>query len=132
MVSLACRGNPKFEVSKIELERKTVSYSIDTLRKLKRKYGSSTKLFFIAGSDSLNELESWREIDEILKIANFIVAKRPGYPINKLNGRVKLVEIPVPDISSSMIRRRVRYSQSIRYLVPESVRRFIIMHRLYK
>ena len=132
MVALACRGNPQFEVSKIELERREVSYSVDTLRKLRNKYGKSTKLFFIAGSDSLNELESWKNIDEVMKLANFVVAVRPGFPVAKLKRKVRFIKIPALDISSSMIRNCLRLSQPVRYLVPESVRRFIVKHRLYK
>lgn len=132
MVALACRGNPRFELSKIELEKGSVSYSVDTLRKLRNKYGKNAELFFIIGSDSLNELRSWKDIDEVLKLANFIVANRPGFPVKKLKRKVKLIEIASLDISSSMIRDRLRHSQSIRYLVPESVRKFIMKHRLYK
>lgn len=132
MISLASRGNPRFKVSKIELERKTISYSVDTLRILKNKYGKNTEIFFIAGSDSLNELESWKNIGEVLKLANFVIAIRPGFPIRKLKRRVKFIEIPLLDISSSMIRKRIKASKSIRYLVPEKVRKFITRHRLYK
>lgn len=132
MVALSCRGNPRFEVSKIELEKRSVSYSVDTLRKLRDRYGENAELFSIIGSDSLNELESWKDIEEVLRLANFIVVNRPGFPVKKLKKKVKLIEIPALDISSSMIRNRVRHSQSIKYLVPESVRKFIIKHRLYK
>ena len=132
MVSLACKDNPKFEVSKIELKRKSVSYSVETLRRLKKKYGKNAELFFITGSDSLDELESWKNIDEILKLANFIVALRPGFPIKKLRRGIKLIKIPVPDISSSTIRERARLSRQIRSLVPESVRRYIIKNKLYQ
>ena len=132
MISLASRGNPRFEVSKIELERKTISYSVDTLRILKNKYGKNTEIFFITGSDSLNELESWKNIDEVLKLANFVIAIRPGFPVRKLRRKVKFIEIPLLDISSSMIRKRIKASKSMRYLVPEKVRKFITRHRLYK
>jgi nicotinate-nucleotide adenylyltransferase len=132
MVALACKTNPKFEASKIELEKRAVSYSVDTLRRLKTKFGKGTELFFIIGSDSLSGLESWRNMDEILKLANFVVAYRPGYPIKKLNLKVKSIKVPTLDISSSAIRGRVRRSQSIKSLVPEPVRKFIIDSKLYK
>ena len=132
MVSLACKGNPRFEVSKIELKKKAVSYSIDTLKNLRCKYGKRAELFFITGSDSLKELESWKDINKILKLANFVVATRPGFPAVKTKRKVKIVRIPALDISSSMIRSRLRLSRSIRYLVPEKVRKFIIKHKLYK
>lgn len=132
MAILACKGNPKFEVSKIEIKKRSVSYSVDTLKRLRKKYGEDAELFFIIGSDSLNELDKWKDVNEVLKLANFIVANRLGFPTKKLKRRVKLIEMPALDISSSMIRDRVRRSQSVRYLVPESVRKFIIQHRLYK
>ena len=132
MVKLACKGNAKFEVSKIELKDGAVSYSVNTLRKLRDKYGENTELFFITGSDSLNELESWKDITEVLRLTNFVVANRSGFPVKKLKREVKLIKIPALDISSSMIRNRVRRSQPIKYLVPEPVRKFIIKHRLYK
>jgi len=132
MLTLACRTNSRFEVSRLELERKGVSYSIDTLRKLRNKYGKSAELFFIAGSDSLRNLESWKNIDKVLKLVNFVVAARPGFPVKKIKRKVKLITLPALNISSSVIRKRVRLSQSIRYLVPEDVRKFIIRRGLYK
>lgn len=132
MVLLACKDNPRFEVSRIEIKKKAVSYSVDTLRKLRRKYGKDAELFFLVGSDSLSELESWKDVNEVLRLANFVVASRPGFPAKRLKKRVRLIEIPAINISSSMIRNRVRQSQSIKYLVPEKVRRFIIKYRLYK
>ncbi len=132
MVGLACMGNPKFETSKIELERRRVSYSVETLRKLRDKYGKAAKLFFIAGSDLVDELESWKDIEEVLKLANFIIAKRPGFPVRKFRNNISIIEIPDAKISSSMIRSRLRRSRTIRYLVPESVRLFIIKRGLYK
>ena len=132
MVALACRDNPQFKVSGIEFKRRAVSYSVDTLRRLRKRYGKNAELFFITGSDSLNELESWKNIDEVLKLSNFVVAVRPGFPATKLKRKVKFIEIPALDISSSMIRDRVRRSRSIRYLVPGPVRNFIIKHGLYR
>ena len=132
MVLLACKDNPRFEVSRIEIKKKAVSYSVDTLKKLRRKYGKDAELFFLVGSDSLSELENWKDVNEVLRLANFVVASRPGFPAKKLKKRVRLIEIPAINISSSMIRNRVRRSQSIKYLVPEKARRFIIKHRLYK
>ena len=132
MVTLACKGNPKFEVSGIELERKAVSYSVDTLRRLGNKYRKGTELFFITGSDSLGELATWKDIDEILKLAKFVVALRPGFPISGPKQKVRFIKIPLLGISSSMVRGRLRLSQPIRYLVPGPVRKFIIKHRLYR
>lgn len=132
MVSLACRGNPAFEVSKIELEKRDISYSVDTLRKLKKQYGKETKLFFIIGSDSLCELDTWKDVEELFKLADFVVGERPGFPIRKTRSKIKVIKIPLLDISSSMIRSRVRRCLPIRYTVPEAVRNFIKRLELYK
>jgi len=132
MVKLACKENPKFEASKIELQRSGVSYSVDTLRTLKKKYGRETELYFIAGSDSLTELETWKNIEEVLKLAHFIVAERPGFSSQPPKRKIRLIRTPGLDISSSIIRKRIRHSQSIRYLVPETVRRFIEKNKLYR
>ncbi|MEA3305490.1 MAG: nicotinate-nucleotide adenylyltransferase [Candidatus Omnitrophota bacterium] len=132
MVSLACKGNPAFKVSKIELERKTVSYSVDTLKRLKRQYGKKAKLFFIIGSDSLYGLETWKHAKKLFTLTDFVVGERPGFPIRKTGRKIKVIKIPLLDISSSMLRSRVRRCLSIRYTVPERVRDFIERYGLYK
>jgi nicotinate-nucleotide adenylyltransferase len=132
MVTLACKGNPRFEVSKIEIKRRAVSYSVDTLRKLRSRYGKGAQLFFITGSDSLEALGSWKDINEILKLARFVVAARPDFPVGKLKRGITLIRIPAIGVSSTMIRDRLRLSQPVRYLVPEVVRKFIKEKRLYK
>ena len=81
MVELALRGNSDFEVSSFEIDSKTTSYSVETLKAFKQKYGEEAKLFFITGADSLGEIYSWKEIDQIFKLSHFIVANRPGYDI---------------------------------------------------
>lgn len=132
MVELAIRGNPCFEVSAFEIDAKTTSYSVETLKEFKKKYGEETKLFFITGADSLGELFSWKEIDEIFKLSQFIVANRPGYEITNVPENVDVVTITPLEISSSQIRKKIKEGKSIRYLVPEPVREYIIARRLYK
>jgi len=132
MVSLAIRGNPSFEASTFEIDSKATSYSIETLREFKRKYGEDTKLFFITGADSLGELFSWKGLDEIFKLSQFIVANRPGYDIANLPKEVEAVTITPLEISSSQIRRKIKEGKSIRYLVPEAVREYISAKGLYK
>jgi len=132
MVVLAVRQNPKFEVSRAEIDRAGKSYSVDTLKEFKKRYGKNAGLFFITGSDSLPELDSWKAIDEILKLSQFVVATRPGYALEKLPQGARIVSITPVDISSSQIRKRVRGNRSIRYLVPEEVRKYIVDKRLYK
>lgn len=132
MVELALRGNPDFEVSTFEIDSKTTSYSVETLKAFKQKYGEEAKLFFITGADSLGEIYSWKEIDQIFKLSQFIVANRPGYEIGNVPNGIDVVTITSLEISSSLIRKKIKEGKSIRYLVPEPVREYIIARRLYK
>ena len=132
MAILACKGNPAFEVSSIEVSRSTVSYSVDTLRAFKKRYGKRAELFFIIGGDSLGYFKKWKNSRELLNLAHFAVAARQGFSARSLKKKMLAVEMPLADISSSDIRSRVKKNLSIRYLVPEEVRRFIEKNRLYK
>ncbi len=132
MVVLATQTNPSFEVSRIEIERGDTSYSVETLTKLKEMFGEGTDLFFIVGSDSLGELISWKDINEIFRLANFIMVQRPGYPIKELPEGAEVMPITSFEISSSGIRQRIREAGPIRYLVPDPVREYIIEKKLYQ
>jgi nicotinate-nucleotide adenylyltransferase len=132
MVKLAIEGNASFEVSTFEIDSKKKSYSIDTLREFRKRYGDDAQLYFITGSDALKDLFSWKDINDIFKISKFIVANRPGYPVKEVPEGIDTVVISPIEVSSEDIRRRVREGKSIRYLVPEKVRSYIEEHRLYK
>jgi len=141
MVELAIQSNPKFEVSAVELEREGPSYTIDTIRELK-KMGYGTEAAFIMGFDSLLELHSWKDYQQLLEETKIITAFRPGYPIIKdeqewprplrpyLN-QILLLEAPLIEISSTWLRVELMYGRSIRYLVPDAVREFILENNLY-
>ena len=131
MVRLAIEDNAAFEVSTYEIDSKKKSYSIDTLREFRNIYGKDAQLCFITGSDSLKDLFSWKNINDIFKISKFIVANRPGYPVKDLPKEADTVVITPIEVSSEDIRRRLKEGRSIRYLVPEKVRKHIIEHRLY-
>ena len=131
MVSLAIQGNPGFEVSRIEIDARQKSYSIDTIKKFKGQFGATADFFFITGSDSLKELFSWKKIDEIFTLSKFIVANRPGFPIQDVPKDVQVVAVTGMEISSSEIRNRLKKKSSIRYLVPDKVREYIENNRLY-
>ena len=131
MVELAIEDNPAFEVSRFEIDSKKRSYSIDTLRELRRLYGEGAELYFITGSDSLKDLFSWKDVNDIFKISKFIVANRPGYPVRDVPKEVQTVVITPLEVSSEDIRKRLAEGRSIRYLVPEKVRNYIIDRRLY-
>ena len=131
MVKLAIEDNPAFEISTFEIDSKKKSYSIDTLKEFRNIYGEDAQLCFITGSDSLKDLFSWKNINDIFKISKFIVANRPGYPIKEVPKEVDTVVITPIEISSEDIRKRLIEGRSIRYLVPEKVRRYVIDRKLY-
>lgn len=132
MVRLAIEDNPAFEVSTFEIDSKKKSYSIDTLKEFRSVYGEDAQLCFITGSDSLKDLFSWKNINDIFKISKFIVANRPGYPIREVPKEVETVVITPIEVSSEDIRKRLAEARSIRYLVPDKVRKYILEHKLYR
>lgn len=130
MIQLAVRENRHFLVSDTEIKRKGKSYTVDTLREIKRQYPRA-KLFFICGSDLVNEIPTWKNVDEIYKLAKFVLAKRPGFG-KRLSGRNFLkIDVAQVDISSSLIRQLVREGRSVRYLLPQNVREYIVKNKLY-
>lgn len=131
MVRLAIEDNPAFDVSTFEIDSKKKSYSIDTLKEFRKVYGEDAQLCFITGSDSLKDLFSWKNINDIFKISRFIVANRPGYPIKDVPKEVDTVVITPIEVSSEDIRKRLTEGRSIRYLVPEKVRKYILDRKLY-
>jgi len=133
MVKLAIQSNPEFTLSDIEINRKGKSYTVDTLKFFKKKYEN---LYFVIGADNIKDFHKWKEPDTILKIANLIVTNRGGINIQipeKIRGK-KIISCTIPqiEISSTMIREKIRNGQSIKYLVPEAVENYIIQNNLYK
>jgi nicotinate-nucleotide adenylyltransferase len=142
MTELAVADNPFFEVSRVELEREGPSYSIDTIRELKRQ-GFGDEAAFIMGFDTLLEVDSWRNYREFLSETKIITAFRPGYPILKDEAewpsflrefidRILVLSAPLIDISSTWLRVEMVYNRSIRYLAPDAVCDFIEANRLYR
>ena len=130
MVELAIAGVPTFAVSRLELDREGPSYTVDTLRQLRRDHPQVT-WYFLIGSDILPQLSSWREIETALTLATFVVVPRPSAPIGTLPARVQRLDVPTVDVSSSEIRQRLRAGQSVDDLVPAAVARYIREHHLY-
>ncbi len=135
MVRRAIKGNPFFESSDIELRRGGVSYTIDTLREMLRRYPGDS-LHLLIGMDNVRDFHTWKDPEEILALARVIVMTRPGFghPIgkSKLLRQMRVCEVPEIDIASRDIRARVRGGKSIRYLVPAPVEQFINAHGLYR
>ncbi len=141
MTLLAINSNKHFFLSDMELKKEGVSFTIDTIKHLKSIY-EDKEIYFILGSDSLFQIDTWKDYKELLTLCHFIVAARPDYQnerlkntvdnLNRLyNSSIHIVEGPVLDISSSEIRDRVRKGMSISYLVPKPVEEYIYKHGLY-
>lgn len=132
MVRLAIEGNDTFEVSDFEINKRGKSYTVDTMKYFHHFYPPDTKLYFIIGGDTLGDLRSWRYIEEILKIAEFIVVNRPGYVKKPGDVRHHSVIMPGIDISSSYVRIRLFQGRTIRYFVPDKVLEYISQNQLYQ
>ncbi|MFZ5969529.1 MAG: nicotinate-nucleotide adenylyltransferase [Bacillota bacterium] len=143
MTLLATITNPFFEVSKIEIEDEEVSYTINTIRKLKRMYPENTELFFISGADAICDLDTWKDVDDLLSLCKFIAATRPVLESPYFEEKIKELEkryhttitkmnVPALAISSTDIRSRVKEGQSIKYLLPEAVEYYIYKNGLYR
>lgn len=130
MVKLAIKGNKDFLVSDIEIRRKGVSYTIETIQELKKIYPKD-QLYFITGSDLLKYLDDWKDLNQILEMVNFVVVNRPGYPLEMIPPHIKTLEISAVDVSGFQIRKNLKEKRSVKYLVPENVLRYIKKNRLY-
>lgn len=140
MTELAVADNPHFIVSDMEIKRTGVSYTIDTIRELHRQYADK-ELHFIIGADSVAQLHTWHNIEEMLEMTTFVAVWRPGYEGameelvrhlgQRARERVLLLDTPVYDISSTEIRTRIREGRSLAGLVPGSVEKYIFEHGLY-
>ena len=142
MTVAATASNPYFSVSKIEIDKEGKTYTVDTIKELKKQLNSQDELFFITGADAIMLLETWKDVDQLVKEVNFIAATRPGYDRASLEASIKqfednlganilLTSVPALAISSTDIRNRVANGQTIRYLVPESVNSYIEVRGLY-
>jgi len=142
MTLLATASNPRFDVSRIELDRPGPSYTVDTITALRELHGPEAEIFFVTGADAIMEIFSWNRSDALLESCQFIAVTRPGTSARRLQEWVARLEqghgrrfhrvaVPGVAISSTDIRQRVRDGRPIRYLVPEAVEVYIQKHRLY-
>ena len=139
MTVIATSSNPRFSVSRIEIERDGPTYTVETLQELRRQSRGGVELFFITGADAILEIFQWKDPDEVLSLAHFIGATRPGYDVARFereaptsHPNISVMTVPALAISSSDIRRRVREGRPIRYLVPEGVQTYIEKSHLYR
>jgi nicotinate-nucleotide adenylyltransferase len=126
MLTAATQDEPRFRVSRAELDREGPSFTVDTLAAMR----SEGELFLILGSDAYADFDKWREPERIRDLATIVLAARPGVP-NAPTG-VRMLDTPLMDISSRELRARAARGKSLRYLVLEPTLRYIEEHRLYR
>ena len=128
MLELAVAGEPRFAVSRIELDREGPSYTVETLERL----AGDDDLFLILGSDAIADFPHWRDPDRIAKLATLVVADRPGAPARLGDAPIVAFDAPRLDISSRELRARAARGRSLRYLVPEPAWKHIEARGLYR
>jgi nicotinate-nucleotide adenylyltransferase len=136
MTVIATAANPRFTVSRVDIDRDGPTYTIDTLRDLREQI-PGVDLYFITGADALADIFTWREPEELFELATFVGCTRPGYTMDSATlaaipaDRVTLIEIPALSISSTDCRERTRRGEPVWYLVPDGVVAYIGKHHLY-
>ena len=134
MTVIATASNPRFTVSRVDIDRAGPTYTIDTLRELK-KQRPAAELFFITGADAIAQILSWRDHDELWDLAHFVAVSRPGHVLSTAGlptDDVSQLEIPALAISSTDCRERVEHGNPVWYLVPDGVVQYIAKHHLYR
>ncbi|ACV09291.1 nicotinate-nucleotide adenylyltransferase [Jonesia denitrificans] len=133
MTVIATASNPRFTVSRVDIDRPGLTYTVDTLRDL-REQRPDDDLFFITGADAVAQMLTWKDAQELWSMATFVAVTRPGHPLS-VEGippdRVNILEIPAMAISSSDCRARARAGLPVWYLVPDGVVQYIAKHGLY-
>jgi len=135
MTVIATASNPRFHVSRVDIERSGPTYTVDTLRDLRAAYGAEARLFFITGADALGRILSWKDTDQVFSLAHFIGVTRPGFDLSDDHlpaDTVSLVRVPAMAISSTDCRARVAAGKPVWYLVPDGVVQYIAKYGLYR
>ena len=134
MTVIATASNPRFTVSRVDVDRDGPTYTIDTLRDLHEERPDA-ELFFITGADAIAQILSWRDVAELWELAHFVAVSRPGHDLS-ISGLpeqdVSLLEVPALAISSTDCRSRVSRGFPVWYLVPDGVVQYISKHHLYR
>lgn len=134
MTVIATASNPRFTVSRVDIERPGLTYTVDTLRDL-RAERPGAELFFISGADAVEQILSWKDADQLWSMAHFVAVTRPGHRLTVDGlppGVVTTLEVPALAISSTDCRRRASSGQPVWYLVPDGVVQYIAKHGLYR
>lgn len=143
MTVLATMRNENFDVSRVEIDRPGITYTIDTIEALKKICRPDVRLYFITGADAIHQIMSWKEPERLLTLCDFVAVTRPGYRKNqmfeeigeireKFASRIHYMEVPALAISSSDIRERARKGEPIKYLLPQEVEDYIHKFKLYQ
>jgi nicotinate-nucleotide adenylyltransferase len=130
MLSLAVAGTSGFAVETAELNRPGPSYTVDTLRHLRRRHPGA-ELVLLLGADAALELPAWHEAEQVPELARIVVFGRPGSTRSSMAGAFGRIDVPAINISATDVRARVRRGLSVRYWVPDAVAEYISAHRLY-
>lgn len=134
MTVIATASNPRFTVSRVDIDRGGPTYTIDTLTDLHAQYPDA-ELYFITGADALAQILTWHRAEDLFTFAHFVGVTRPGFRLDDGHlpeGAVTLVEVPAMAISSTDCRRRVAEGRPVWYLVPDGVVQYIAKRGLYR
>lgn len=138
MTVIATASNPRFTVSRVDIDRPGETYTVDTLRDIHAERGDDVELFFITGADALAQILTWRGVDQLFDLAHFVGCTRPGVELHSPvigelpPSRVTLMEVPALAISSTDCRARVMIGEPIWYLVPDGIVQYIAKRGLYR
>ncbi|GAA1863584.1 nicotinate-nucleotide adenylyltransferase [Asanoa iriomotensis] len=135
MTVIATASNPRFHVSRVDIDREGPTYTVDTLRDIRAMYGPKTQLFFITGADALARILSWKDTDQMFELAHFVAVTRPGFHLSDEHlpaDAVSMIQVPAMAISSTDCRTRVAAGKPVWYLVPDGVVQYIAKRHLYR
>ena len=134
MTVIATASNPRFQVSRVDIDRPGPTFTIDTLRDMRQRFPDA-ELFFITGADAMTQVLTWRDAEELWSLAQFVGVTRPGHELSldgAPEGVFTVVEVPALAISSTECRQRVQEGKAPWYLVPDGVVQYIAKHELYR
>ncbi len=135
MTVIATASNPRFHVSRVDIDRDGPTYTVDTLRDIRAMYGPKTQLFFITGADALQRILSWKDTDQMFELAHFVAVTRPGFTLSDdhlPDDAISMIQVPAMAISSTDCRTRVAAGKPVWYLVPDGVVQYIAKRHLYR
>ena len=134
MTTIATASNPRFRVSRVDIDREGETYTLDTLRDIGKLFPGA-ELYFITGADALASITSWHDWELMLELAHFVGVTRPGYELTKdmlpADATITLIDIPAMAISSTDCRTRAKAGQPVWYLVPDGVVQYMAKNHLY-